>query len=75
MKKVKLRPYGFNSVVSTYDETYKSDEINDFMNGTVFGIRFTLIALFGWTIDYDSDSVIRIRNRKGKVIYEENGRR
>lgn len=69
--KVKLRPYGFNSVVSTYDEMYKSDEINDFMNGTIFGIKLTLVALFGWTIDYDDDSVIRIRNRKGKVIYEE----
>ena len=71
MKKVKLRPYGFNSVVSTYDEMYASDEMNDFTKGAVFGIRFTLGALFGWTIDYDNDSVIRIRNRKGKVIYEE----
>lgn len=71
MKKVKLRPYGLNSVVSTYDEVYKSDEMNDFTKGAAFGIKLTLGALFGWTIDYDNDSVIRIRNRKGKVIYEE----
>ena len=71
MKKVKLRPLGLDILVCTYDDVYKSDEMNDFMRGVVFGIRLTIGALFGWTIDYDNDSVIRIRNKKGKVIYEE----
>ena len=70
MKKFKFRPFGLDIIVSTYADMM-SEEPNDFIRGITYGIRLTFGALFGWTIDYDNDSVIRIRNRKGKVIYEE----
>ena len=71
MKKVKLHHHRLTSIVETYDEINKSDELTDFQSGYLNGMRYILLALFGWTIGYEDDSVIRIRNRKGKVIWSE----
>jgi len=70
MKKPKLRSDGVDIIVSTYAEMM-SEEPNDFIRGITYGIRLTFGALLGWTISCDDDWVIRIRNKKGKVIYEE----
>ena len=69
--KVKLEPYALQCLAEEYDEINRSDTFEDFKKGILYGIRLTLVCLFGWTISYDNDSVIRIRNKKGKVIYEE----
>lgn len=68
-KKVKLEPYALKNLAEDYYEV--SRENSDFHRGYLYGIRYVLLCLFGWSIGYDDDAVIRIRNRKGKVIYEE----